>query len=94
MVHYASRHLFIEDKMSIITTTEARANLFKLVEQINTSHEPVHIKGKKHSAVIISEDDYNSLQETLYINSIKGLAQSIIKARNEPLEEYSDTLNW
>lgn len=80
--------------MNIINVTEARNNLFQLINQTNLSHEPIHIKGKTCNAVIISEEDYDSLQETLYINSIKGLAQSIIDASNEPLEACSDTLKW
>lgn len=81
--------------MSILTVTEARTKLFKLVDEINISHEPVFIKGKRNNAVIVSEEDYESMQETIYLNSIPGMAQSIIEASEEPLEdcvEWSDDL--
>ena len=77
--------------MSIVTVTEARAKLFQLVDQTNSSHESIHIKGKRCNAVIMSEEDYNSLQETVYLNSIPGMAQSIIDASKEPLE---DCVEW
>lgn len=80
--------------MNIVSTTEARAKLFQLINKTNETHEPVHIKGKRCNAVIMSEEDYNSIQETLYINSIPGLAKSIMDASNEPLEACSDRLNW
>ena len=80
--------------MNIVTITEARARLFHFVDQTNESHEPIHIKGKRGNAVMISEEDYDALMETLYINSIKGLSQSILKASKESLDECSDTLDW
>ncbi len=80
--------------MTIVTTTEARKNLFKLVNDANEYHEPIHIKGKKYNAVILSEEDYYNIQETLYLNLIPGFTKSIIKASKESIEDCADELKW
>jgi antitoxin YefM len=81
--------------MTIYTSTQARAKLFNLIDETNQTHEPIYIKGKRNEAVILSRKDYESMQETLYLKSIPGLAQSIIDASNSPMEEYiSDKEFW
>lgn len=77
----------MDTNMTIYTATEARTKLFKLVDETNKTHEPIYIKGKRCNAVIMSEEDYESLQETLYLLSIPGMRESIIEASKEPLEE-------
>lgn len=73
--------------MSIYTTTQARVKFFSLIDETNKTHEPVFIKGKKNDAVLISKEDYESMQETLYLLSIPGMRQSLEEASKEPLEE-------
>jgi prevent-host-death family protein len=73
--------------MSIYTSTQARANLFNIIDETNHTHEPIYIKGKRSDAVIMSKDDYESMQETLYLHSIPGLVERILEASAEPLEE-------
>lgn len=73
--------------MTIYTSTQARAKLFHLIDETNQTHEPIYIKGKRNDAVIISKEDYEGLQETLYIYSVPGLVESILEASKEPLEE-------
>lgn len=80
--------------MEIYTTSQARTNLFKLVEQVGQNHEPTYIVGKKNKVVLIAEDDYQAMQETLYLMSKPGLKESIIKANEEPLDTYQENLNW
>ncbi|MBL0942262.1 MAG: type II toxin-antitoxin system Phd/YefM family antitoxin [Alphaproteobacteria bacterium] len=80
--------------MTILTASEARSNLYRLIDQINTSHEPTFIKGKKHSAVLIGEEDWRAIQETLYLTSIPGMAESIIKGMKTPSEELIEKLDW
>jgi len=80
--------------MEIYTTSQARANLFQLVDHAAESHNPVYIVGKKNKVVLIDEKDYQALIETLYIASIPGMKESILKARNEPIETYSDKIDW
>ena len=73
--------------MKIINVTNARANLYKLLEETNKSHEPVQITGKKNNAVLVSEEDWESIQETLYLTSISGMRESIIEGMNTPVDE-------
>ena len=73
--------------MTIYTSTQARARLFHLIDETNETHEPIYIKGKRNNAVIISEEDYEGLQETLAIYSVPGLVDSILEASKEPLSE-------
>ena len=73
--------------MAIYTSTQARAKLFHLIDETNKTHQPIYVKGKRNNAVIISEEDYEGLQETLAIYSVPGLVESILEASKEPLEE-------
>ena len=66
--------------MEILSASEARANLFSLVEQVNKDHLPRQITSRKGNAVLLSKDDWDSLQETLYLQSIPGFVQSVIVA--------------
>jgi len=84
-----------EDKsMAVLTASNARANLYRLIDQTSESHEPVIISGKRNNAVLISEDDWNSIQETLYLTSIPGMRESIINGMKEPLIESIKELPW
>ncbi|MGC9312105.1 MAG: type II toxin-antitoxin system Phd/YefM family antitoxin [Sediminispirochaetaceae bacterium] len=78
--------------MNSINITNARKNLFKLVEQVVNSHEPVHITGKNGAAVIISEEDWKNIEETLYLTSIPGMRDSIIDGLKADIDECSDEL--
>lgn len=80
--------------MKTLTVTKARQNFFKLIEEINNSHEPIQIVGKNKNAVILSEEDYSSIQETLYLLTIPGMRESIIDGMNEKIENCSKDLNW
>ena len=73
--------------MSIYTSTQARANLFNLIDETNKTHEPIYIKGKRSDAVIIAKKDYEAMQESLYLHSIPGLSDEILKASSESLSE-------
>ena len=75
--------------MSTINITNARKDLYNLVENVNRYSEAILIVSKRGNAVLISEDDWNAIQETLYLNSIPGMAESIITAGKEPLTNCS-----
>ncbi|MEM9272919.1 MAG: type II toxin-antitoxin system Phd/YefM family antitoxin [Cyanobacteria bacterium P01_F01_bin.143] len=79
---------------TIISVTEARQKLFGLVDQVNESHEPVTITGKRGNAILVSEEDWRAIQETLYLKSIPGVWKSIEEGINESIEECSDDLPW
>ena len=80
--------------MSSINITNARKNLYKLVEGLSETHEPIHITGKNGSAVLVSEDDWRSIEETLYLLSIPGMRDSILKGMKEPLSKSSTKVRW
>ncbi len=80
--------------MTNITVTKARASLYKLLDKIANSHEEIHIKGKRSSAVLISEEDWKSIQETLYLLSIPGMRESIKEGLETPIEECSEDPDW
>ena len=73
--------------MAAINITNARKELYNLVENVNLYNEPALIVSKKGNAVLVSEDDWNALQETVYLNSIPGMAQSLIEGRDTPIEQ-------
>jgi len=80
--------------MAVLTASNARANLYRLIDQTNESHEPVVISGKRNNAVLISEEDWDSIQETLYLTSVPGMRESIINGMKEPLAESIKELSW
>lgn len=77
-----------------INSTQARSNLYKLIEDVAASHNPVIITGKKNNAVLVSQNDWDSIQETLYLISIPGMRESILEGLNEPIENCSKELDW
>jgi antitoxin YefM len=80
--------------MTTLSATEARKSLYNLVDDVASSHDPIQIVGKRHSAVLISEDDWRAIQETLYLISITGMRESIKKGLETPVDECSKELAW
>jgi antitoxin YefM len=80
--------------MATITISEARAKLYGLVDQVAEAHKPIVIKGKRASAVLISEDDWDAIQETLYLLSVPGMKESIQKGLETSVTECSEELDW
>lgn len=80
--------------MTTFTASEARANLYRLIDQAAESHEPIHIAGKRATAVLLSAEDWQSIQETLYLLSVPGMRESIKDAMAEPLADSMKALDW
>ena len=80
--------------MTPVTATKARRLLYALIDEANASHEPIQITGKRGNAVLISEDDWRSIRETLYLHSVPGMVESIQKARKEGIGQASKELDW
>jgi prevent-host-death family protein len=80
--------------MSTLTATEARKRLYSLVDDVAESHDPIQIVGKRNSAVLLSEEDWRAIQETLYLISIPKMRESIRKGLNTPVEECEEELDW
>ena len=80
--------------MASISATEARKRLYALIDEVGDSHEPVQITGKRGNAVLLSETDWNAIQETLHLVSIPGMRESILEGLATPAEELSDQPGW
>ncbi len=80
--------------MTIISATEARSKLYRLIDEAASSHEPVIITGKRNKAVLISEGDWRSIQETLYLLNIPGMRDSIREGLSSSVEECSEDIEW
>jgi len=80
--------------MSILSASDARSNLPRLIDQTNESHEPVIISGKRNNAVLIAEEDWKSIQETLFLVSIPGMRDSIVSGMKETLTDSTRDLDW
>ena len=80
--------------MTTLTATEARKRLYGLIDSVAASHEPVQIAGKRNSAVLIAEEDWHAIQETLYLTSIPKMRESIIKGLQTPIEKCEKELDW
>ena len=80
--------------MTHLTASEARANLYRLIDETAESHQPIIITGKRSSAVLVSEDDWQAIQETLYLLSVPGMRESIKAGMAEPLSKSARKLRW
>lgn len=80
--------------MKSYTITDLRKNIYKVVEETGKTHEPVHIYGKKGNAVMVSEEDWRAIQETLHLHSVPGMTESILKGLKTSIEETTDKLDW
>ncbi len=80
--------------MHTLTASEARANLYRLMDQTAESHQPITIAGKRNNAVLVSAEDWSAIQETLYLLSIPNMRESIKEGMNESIEGCVTELNW
>jgi prevent-host-death family protein len=80
--------------MQALTASEARANLYRLIDEAGESHQPVLISGKRNSAVLLSAEDWSAIQETLYLLSVPGMRESIKAGMAEPLAKSAKELEW
>ncbi len=80
--------------MTTINATRARSRLYALLQEVAQSHEPIQITSKRGNAVLISEEDWRSIQETLYLLTVPGMRESIVKGMKTPLEECSEDPGW
>lgn len=80
--------------MPTVTVTEARSTLYQLLDNVVASHEPVLITSKRSNAVLIAEEDWRAINETLYLLGIPGMRESIIAGMNTPIDECVDEVEW
>ncbi len=79
--------------MKSVTATSARADLYRIIDSAQESHEPIQITGKRGNAVLIAESDWRAINETLYLIGIPGMRDSIIDGMNEPVEDCSSEID-
>ncbi len=80
--------------MKTIAATKARQNLYRLLDEVAVTSEPIQITGRRASAVLVSEADWRALQETVYLMSIPGMAESIREGMATPIEDCVEELDW
>ena len=80
--------------MMTLNVTEARANLYKLIDDTTANHEPVVITGKRGNAVLLAEDDWNAINETLHLLSVPGMRESILEGMQERIGDCAAELEW
>lgn len=80
--------------MSAMTASDARKHLFRLVDAVAEGHEPVLITGRRHNAVLLSEDDWRAIQETLHLVQIPGMVASIREGMATPPGDMAVELDW
>lgn len=80
--------------MKTIAVTKARSILYKLIDEVRENSEPIQITGKRSNAVLISEEDWRAIQETLYLLSVPGMRESIREGFQTPVEECSEEPDW
>ena len=80
--------------MKTISVTKARSNLYKLLDDARISGEPIQITGKRSNGILVSEDDWRAISETLFLLSIPGMRDSIREGLNKPINECETELKW
>lgn len=80
--------------MQILSASHARTNLYRLIDEASNSHQPVVITGKRNNAVLVSQEDWSAIQETLFLVSIPNMRESIREGMNTPANELSPSLDW
>jgi len=80
--------------MGTLTASKARQGFYRLLDEVAENHEPILITGKRHNAVLISEDDFRAIQETLFLANIPGMVESIKEGMSTPASEMDEELDW
>lgn len=80
--------------MQIHTASEARANLYRLMDEAAELHQPIIIAGKRHDAVLLAAEDWQAIQETLYLLSVPGMRESIKEGMSEATDTCARELDW
>ncbi len=80
--------------MPTLSATEARTRLYRLIDEASLTHEPIVITGKRGNAVLISEDDWRAIQETMFLLNIPGMRKSIQEGLATPIEDCKEEIEW
>lgn len=80
--------------MAPLTATEARANLYRLIDETASSHQPLLISRKRNSAVLVCQEDWAAIQETLFLLSVPGMRESIREGLTTDIEDCDEGVDW
>jgi prevent-host-death family protein len=80
--------------MTVLSTTEARSKLYRLIDETIKTHKPITITGKRGNAVLVSEEDWNAIEETLYLLAIPGMRESIKEGMEQDISECTEDIEW
>ena len=80
--------------MTTLNATEARSKLYKLIDEVLNTHQPITITGKRGNAVLLSEEDWRSVEETLFLLSVPGMRESIREGMAEKIEDLDSAVDW
>jgi len=78
----------------IMSVSQVRADIYNVMDETAQTHEPILITGKRNNVVMLSQEDWNAIEETLYLNSIPNMVSSIQESMNAPDSEFSETIEW
>ena len=78
----------------VMTASQARADIYNIMDETSRTHEPVLITGKRNNVVMLSQEDWKAIEETLYLNSIPDMVNSIQDARSKDDSEFSEAIQW
>jgi len=78
----------------VMSVSQVRADIYNVMDETAQTHEPILITGKRNNVVMLSEEDWNAIEETLYLNSIPNMASSIQKSMKAHDEEFSENIEW
>jgi len=78
----------------IMSVSQVRADIYNVMDETAQTHEPVLITGKRNNAVMVSQEDWNAIEETLYLNAIPNMVSSIQESMNTPDSEFSESVEW
>ena len=78
----------------VMTVSQARTNIYKIMDETAQTHQPIMITGKRNNVIMLSEEDWNAIEETLFLNNIPGMVTSIKEAMDAPNSEFSEDVEW
>lgn len=78
----------------VMTVSQVRADIYNVMDETAQTHEPILITGKRNNVVMLSQEDWNAIEETLYLNSIPNMVSSIQESMNDEDSEFSETIEW
>ena len=78
----------------VMSVSQVRADIYNVMDETALTHEPILITGKRNNVVMLSEEDWNAIEETLFLNSVPNLASSIQKSMQAEDSEFSEDIEW